>query len=312
MRKVLFAINPAATSHVGRLAARCAEQARAHGWSPEVLGPDPRGGTPKLVRGLTTFVAEAAEDSERMVVAVGGDGTARTCAAVVGGTLACLAIVPRGAANLFARALGVPATLDGALAVAFGGQQVDIDLCWAGEEPFTAMAGLGIDASVVAATPKWFKDHLGWAGYAVSALPQLSHKPQPFKLTLDEEEPLTLVAQCVVVANVGILPGGFGIFPGARMDDGLLEVGVLFPKSVLGWALMARSVLSRGHFGDRYFAHYRATTVEVSAERSVARQVDGDAVGPGRAWKFRSQHRVLKVRAPWVFASAEPPGKVPE
>ena len=43
-----------------------------------------------------------------------------------------------------------------------------------------------------------------------------------------------------MVGNVGILPGGFSILPGASVEDGSLDVGVLAPQHVLGWAVMAR------------------------------------------------------------------------
>jgi diacylglycerol kinase family enzyme len=102
----------------------------------------------------------------------------------------------------------------------------------------------------------------------------------------------------VVVANVGIMPGGFGLFPGARMDDGVLDIGVLFPKSVLGWALMARTVLAKGHFADRYFAHYRGQKVEVTAAEPLPRQLDGDVIAPGSSFTFNVAKQALRAKIP--------------
>jgi len=299
VKKVAFVVNPSASPNPERLKRRCHEQATRHGWAACFIGAGTGAGDTQLGGDLALFAGEAADvDEQRLVFAVGGDGTVRACAHALAGSLASLAVVPRGAANLFARALSLPIPLEEALAVGFTGRDLEVDLASADGETFTAMAGIGIDAAVVGATPRLFKDHLGWLGYALAAVPQLAQRPHEMWLRLDGREPVTTTAQSVVVANVGIMPGGFGLFPGARIDDGLLDVGVLFPKSVLGWALMARTVVTKGHFGDRYFAHYRAKEVEVEAAEPLPRQVDGDAIAPGRSFTFTVRQQALRARVP--------------
>jgi len=102
-----------------------------------------------------------------LVVAVGGDGTVRCCAEGMADTGVPMGIVPTGTANLLARTLGIPshprAALDLALpaegnAKAFTDRWVDLAI--ADGVPFTAMAGMGLDAAVVAATH--LKHQLGW------------------------------------------------------------------------------------------------------------------------------------------------------
>lgn len=296
-KQVAFVINPVAASHASRLKKRCQDEAFSRGWVPRFLGYDPAHSDGGLHRQVRAF-AEGNEGDDRLVVAVGGDGTVRRCAGAVAGTGAPLAIVPRGTGNLFARALGLPARLDEAFAVGFEGRDHWVDLGCADGQTFAAMAGIGIDAAVVGSTPRMFKDHLGWMGYALAALPQLGHSPHEMLVRIEGREPVTTRAQCVVVGNVGIMPGGFGIFPGARMDDGLLDVGVLYPKSVLGWALMARTMVSKGHFADRYFAHYRGERVEVTAADELPRQLDGDLIAPGRGLVLSVRAAALRVRAP--------------
>lgn len=297
MKQVAFVINPVATPHVARLKRRCHEEASARGWSPEFMGLEVDEGKDELERHLRAF-ALADEGPERLVFAVGGDGTVRACAHALAGTEAPLAVVARGTGNLFARAVGLPTRLDEAFAVGFEGRDCWVDLGEADGETFTAMAGIGIDAAVVGSTPRLFKDHLGWLGYALAALPQLNGPPHEMLVRIEGREPVTTRAQCVVVGNVGIMPGGFGIFPRARLDDGLLDVGVLYPKSVLGWALMARTVLSKGHFADRYFAAFQGAAVEVTAADELPRQLDGDAIAPSRNFAFSVRPRALRTRVP--------------
>lgn len=297
MRQVAFVINPAATPHVGRLKKRCQEEASSRGWSAQFMGLEAGEGKDQLYRHLRSFAAES-DGADRLVFAVGGDGTVRACAHALAGTEAPLAVVARGTGNLFARGVGLPMELGHAFAVGFEGRDRRLDLGQADGQTFTAMAGIGIDAAVVGATPRLFKDHLGWLGYAVAALPQLGQAPHEMRVCIAGREPLTTRAQSVVVGNVGVMPGGFGIFPGARMDDGFLDVGVLFPKSVLGWALMARTVLSKGHFADRYFAHFEAAEVEVVAAEQLPRQLDGDAITPGRSFVIGVLPGALRARVP--------------
>ena len=55
-------------------------------------------------------------------------------------------------------------------------------------------------------------------------------------------------ARSVVVGNAGLLPGGFTLLPGARLDDGLLDVGILAPSSPLGWARVGYRIMAgTGH-----------------------------------------------------------------
>jgi diacylglycerol kinase family enzyme len=299
MREVAFVINPATVPHIDRLERRCREAAASYAWAPVFIRAGVTDDADRLDHRLVEY---AMAGTETLVFAIGGDGTVRACAHALAHTGTPLAVVPRGTANLFARALGVGADLDRALSVGFEGENHRVDLGvagdTAGDATFTAMAGMGTDAAVVASTPRFLKDHFGWAGYALSALPQIVHPAHEVMVSIEGAEPFPTLAQSVVVGNVGIMPGGFGIFPEARMDDGLLDVGVLSPKSILGWALMARTVLAKGHFADRHFAHYQGRSVEVTARDPLPRQLDGDAIGPSRTLSLRADHKALVARAP--------------
>lgn len=240
------------------------------------------------------------EGAVKLVFAVGGDGTVRACAHELAGTGVPLAILPRGTANLFAHALGVPTSLGAALAMGFGSSQRAVDLAFTDGQPFVAMAGIGVDAAVVAATPRWSKHLFGWAGYALAALRHLGGPLSHFSLRLDGGEPVPLAARGIVIGNVGALPGGFTLMPGASITDGVLDVGILSPRSLIGWADIARRVVAgrEGMPGLRNFAHLRASHVEVTAAQPLPRQFDGDPMLPGCSLEARVAHGALLVRAP--------------
>jgi undecaprenyl-diphosphatase len=294
MREAAFVINPDRARHVELLKARCRDGAADHGWAVEFMVGEAGPGLSTLGARLRAY---AAGPGERLVFAVGGDGTVRACADAVTGTATALAIVPRGTANLLARSLGIPSGLAAALGTGFAGRDKEVDLPWADGQTFVAMAGLGTDAAVVQATPDTLKDHLGWLGYAVAALPHLTGPAHELSVRIDGGEPLVRRAHCVVVGNVGLLPGGFTLLPGARVDDGVLDIGIISPRSVAGWLLVARRAVGGRHQGGAV-EHYRGSSVEVTTEAEVWRQLDGDVIGTGRSLSVGLRPGALRVRVP--------------
>ncbi len=160
-----------------------------------------------------------------------------------------------------------------------------------------AMAGMGLDATVVAATPALLKEHLGWASYAIAGLGNLHVPPHDFTVRLDGGEPITRSARTVVVGNMGTLPGGFLLLPEARLDDGLLDVAVLSPRGPLGWAWLAAHVLAGAPHDGPYLERYQAKHVEVEAAAELPRQVDGEVITAGRSLSVEVLPGALRVRA---------------
>jgi diacylglycerol kinase family enzyme len=295
MPGVAFVVNGSLVRGRGRLLALCGEAAARHGWRAEFLV------TEKAEDGVTA-ASSAALDGIDLVVAVGGDGTVRGCAEGLARTGVPLAIVPHGTANLLARTLRVPghpkAALGVALAVTPGAGGVDrtIDLAVADEVPFTAMAGMGLDAAVVAGTR--LKHQFGWLAYAVSGAAHLALPPARFSIRLDSGAPVERAARSVVVGNSGLLPGGFSLLPDARPDDGLLDVGVLAPHGPFGWPRLATRVLARSHHEDRMLERFQARKVEISATTSLPREVDGELVAASRSLTVTVVPSALTVRMP--------------
>jgi diacylglycerol kinase family enzyme len=289
MPSVAFVINRTRVRNLGRLHRACREAAAAAGLRPQFLETtvDERG------VGLALGAVEA---GSALVFAVGGDGTVRACAEALAGTEVPLAIVPRGTANLAARALGIPAGLDAALAIGFGGRDHRIDLARADGITFAAMAGIGLDAAVVGATPGLLKERLGWAGYAMSGVTRLAGRRHVFRVRLDGGRLLARPARCVVVGNAGLLPGGFVLLPAARLDDGLLDVGILAARDPVGWGRVTARILTRSERSDRVLERCRARRIEISTEVMLPREVDGEIISPGRSLTVTLRPGALLVR----------------
>lgn len=96
-----------------------------------------------------TLASATTDDAVDAVIAGGGDGTISTAAAAAFKTGKPLAVLPAGTMNLFARALGVPLTLDEALAAIANGNIGAVDIATANGRPFVHQFGVGIHARLV-------------------------------------------------------------------------------------------------------------------------------------------------------------------
>lgn len=291
MPRVAFIVNPVRVRDPRRVGLRCRRIASDRGWRSLVLETTPRGGGREQA-------AEALVSGARVVVAVGGDGTVRACAEALAGTGVPLAIIPRGTANLAAHALRLPSRLDAALAVALHGRDRSVDLASASGLAFLGMAGMGLDAEVVAATPPQVRRRLGWAGYAAYGMAHLAGRGAVFRVRLDGARELTRRARAVVVGNVGLLPGGFVVLPAARIDDGVLDVGILAPAAALDWVRVGGRILLRGRRRDLPLERHRGRRVEISADRELPREADGELLAPGRELTISVRRGALLIRVP--------------
>ena len=326
MPAVTFVINGTLAKASGRFLGLCRTAAARSGWEPEFVITD------KAEAGVAA-ARDAATGGADLVVAAGGDGTVRACAEALAGTDVPLGIVPLGTGNLLARTLGIPGNPKLALAVALGvrggaaashaagrpggvatgsgqhgsgqhgsGQQgmatADrrIDLATADGALFTAMAGMGLDASVVAATR--LKHRLGWLAYAMSGAAHLALPPARFSIRIDDGAPVEREARSVVVGNSGLLPGGFTLLPDARIDDGLLDIGILAPHGLLGWPRVATRVLTHSQHQDRQLEWRAGRKIEITAHTALPREMDGEVITAGRTLSVAVWPAALIVRVP--------------
>lgn len=175
----------------------------------------------------------AADDGADVVAVYGGDGTVMACVTALAETGVPLAIIPAGTGNLLARNLGIPLQTGRAARVAVRGARQRIDVGAVGDERFAVMAGMGFDAAMLRDAPEKVKSRIGPLAYLASAARNLRESGFLCTVTMDEQTPLRRRARTVLVGNVGRLQGGLPVLPGARPDDGLLDVVVISPRTVV-------------------------------------------------------------------------------
>jgi YegS/Rv2252/BmrU family lipid kinase len=268
------------------------------GWAPplwlETTVDDPGGGQARIA------LAAGAD----AVLACGGDGTIRHVAQVLAGSGTPLGLLPTGTANLLARNLAIAqGDMAQAVRIALSGSDRAVDVGWviiddrAEEQVFLVMAGMGFDAAIMAGAPHELKARLGSLAYFVSGVRALSAARAPITLVVDGRIEPPRQVRTVVVGNCGKLLGGLVLMPAAKVDDGLLDVVSIGPRSIIGWLAVTARVLTRRRRGHRIVQHWQGHTVIVSAESPQQAQLDGDPVGEVQALRMRVDRGALLVRS---------------
>ena len=240
---------------------------------------DPAQQARELIQEIKAF--EQQGEGESLIIASGGDGTVGAVASALADSDIPLGIIPRGTANAFSVALGIPTGVKAACTNLLLGNTRLVDVAICNDQPMILLSGLGFEAGMVNKASRELKNILGPMAYIFSGARQLVDQ-QPFKATLriDGEE-YHLDASAITVANAApatsVMAQGFGqVIP----DDGLLEVIVASPKdrmsgfSVLSSLAWSAIVSNTSHHDN--IACFRTRQIEVELEESQKLVVDGE------------------------------------
>jgi len=231
--KLIILFNPAAGRGKARDALAAAlEVLRRGGVEPDVRES-------RSTQHLRELARQAREEKPDVVVSAGGDGTHHHVLNGLAGGDIPLGLIPLGTGNDFAQGVGVPPDVRQAAAALLRGKTRAIDLGRVGSAVYGGMAGVGLDAMVARAVNARAPKVRGRLAYAWAILRCLRlYRPQPLEIR-SEGFSYSGEVMFVVIGNGSLYGGGFKLTPGARLDDGLLDVCLVpaLPKlELLRWA----------------------------------------------------------------------------
>jgi diacylglycerol kinase (ATP) len=242
-------------------------------------------------------VGRALDEGAELVFAWGGDGTVRRCIDVLAGSKASLAVLPAGTANLFATNLGIPEDIGRAVAVGLRGTRRQLDVGRFKQERFAVMAGAGFDAAMIRDADD-LKERVGRAAYLWSGSRNLRGKGFGAEIAVDGTDWYEGNATCILLGNLGDIFGGVEVFPDARPDDGMLELGIVTAEGLLEWT----RTLARTAAGDPNRSPFVRTTkaksVKVRLDRKVRYELDGGDRSKVKSFNVKVEAGALSVCVP--------------
>lgn len=267
---------------------------------------------------------EALTQNVDLVIAAGGDGTVRAVAEALRGHDVPLALLPSGTGNLLARNLKL--TLDASpesIRTAFTGVERKVDLGMISieredhtrdEHAFVVMAGLGLDAKMIANTDEDLKAKAGWAAY-VKAIVASLRDPAELHLRFQlDDGPLTRrTVHTLIIGNCGSLPANILLMPEAIVDDGLFDLMMTRPTGAVGWVRVwvkvawtngvvrrtkAGRAIAGEHRNGRDLHYETGSTLLARLTRPDEIELDGDGFGKAAAFKAWMEPQALRIMTP--------------
>ena len=213
-------------------------------------------------------------------VAVGGDGTVNEVARVLVHSQTALGIVPCGSGNGLARHLRLPMEPREALAIINEAQTDFFDYGIINSQPFFCTCGMGFDAFVSEKFAEAGKR--GLTTYIEQVLKEsLKYKPDTYTVE-DETGTYKYKAFLIACANAAQYGNNAYIAPGASMQDGLLDVIVMEPFTMLEAPQMAIDLFAKTLGNSHRIKTFQARRVHIHRDQEGAIHYDGDPMQMGR------------------------------
>ena len=283
-------INPIAGGASPRAARARAQLALAvvdaHGHPVEVLLTEGVGHARELAK-------SAVQRGARLVLAWGGDGTINEIASALAFDDVPLGIIPAGSGNGLARELGVHPRAERAIADALQAVARPMDMGEIDGRLFANIAGVGVDAHIAArfavASRRGF---VGYAGITARALTR--YVPQRYRITtggVETEHRAILVS----IANSAQFGNNARIAPGARVDDGELDLVVVEERSRIATVCQMPRLFNGTADRMPGCTIRRVREVTIESDRPMTYHVDGEPVDGGTTLRARVHPGALMV-----------------
>jgi diacylglycerol kinase (ATP) len=228
------------------------------------------------------------------VVAVGGDGTVKMLADLVKETPIALGILPAGSANGMAKELGIPQNAEAALKIIEEGIIKSVDAIRINEEQICIhLSDIGLNAMLV----KYFESSpsRGMWGYGRAIVRMLLQK-RKMRVSINiDGELIRRKAYMVTLANARKFGTGANINPKGDIADGIFEVVVVRKINLFE---IYKSIFTNKAFHPRRIEVFSAKSIELTAQRKVFFQVDGEYLGKIARLHARILPGILKMVLP--------------
>lgn len=250
---------------------------------------------------IIALTRRALREKPPLVVAGGGDGTISAVASVLAGTDVALGVLPMGTLNHFARDLGIPKSLDEAIANLATGHATQIDVGEVNGRIFINNSSLGLYPQLVHHRDQQ-QQRLGrtkWHAFFSAALVVLRRYPSMAVTVRVEGTDLIRRTPLVFIGNNSYQMEGLDIGKRAAIDAGILSLYLPRRAGRMGLIRIALRALFGRLRAVKDFDSLRATdfTIETKRER-VRVAADGEVLAMDAPLNYRIRAGALRVIVP--------------
>lgn len=226
------------------------------------------------------IAAAAAKDNVDIVVAIGGDGTINEIGRSLVHTNTALGIIPCGSGNGLARHLHIPMDAKAAIDLLNTGERTCVDYGKINDMPFFCTCGVGFDAFVSLKFADSGKR--GLLTYLENTLHEsLTYEPETYEIE-NEEGTIKYKAFLIACANASQYGNNAYIAPQASLTDGLMDVTILEPFTVLDVPSLSFQLFNKTIDQNSRIKTMRAKKIKIHRTKEGVMHYDGDPVMGGK------------------------------
>lgn len=217
----------------------------------------------------------ALSPDEKIIVAVGGDGTVGEVASGLAGTGRIMGIIPAGTGNDLIKSAGIPKDPVAALELLLRNEPRDIDTCTVNDESFINVCGVGFDVTVLDYTEEFKPRFRGIVPYFLGLLKAIFHySPVNVSINCDGQRFSGDYLICSI-ANGKFIGGGICICPDADITDGKLDMVLVQNVPRRRIPLYLPGLMMSRILKFRITTHILADRVDISG-KGLRVNIDGD------------------------------------
>ena len=249
---------------------------------------------------MIALAQKAARGDADTIVAGGGDGTISSVAAAVIDTGKTLGVLPFGTMNHFAKDLGIPLDLAGAVATIVAGHETNVDVGEVNGHIFINNSSLGLYPNIVHVREQ--QQRLGWSkgpAYLWAALAVLRRYPFLNVRVGVEGEELRSRTPFVFIGNNEYEMETLNIGGRAHLDKGELSLYMTNRTGRLGLVRLALRAMFGGLSQEKDFVSLCTNEIWIETKHQHLRvALDGEVIRIAAPLHYRIHPGALRVLTP--------------
>lgn len=290
-KKIVFIINPlSGTQSKEQILVSVNERLNKERYDKEVIYTEYAGHAVEIT-------ARKAAEGVFAVVAIGGDGTINEIARSLVHTETALGIIPCGSGNGLARHLQIPLVPKKAVDIINDGVTDVIDYGKVNNVPFFCTCGVGFDAFVSLKFSQ--AGRRGPLTYLEQTLREsLKYRPEVYELEMDGNPSARYKAFLIACGNASQYGNNAYIAPKATLNDGLLDVTILEPFTILDVPALSFQLFNKTINRNSHLKTFRCKFLRIHRSNPGVVHFDGDPMMAGEDVEVAIVQKELKVIVP--------------